>query len=57
MLWQLSVGNLHLRWALLLQETQLAALRKKIQDTEAQRDKANDELENLIDDLDLQATL
>ena len=39
------------------QETQLDALRKKIQDTEAQRDKANDELEKTIDSLQLEATL
>jgi len=39
------------------QETQLEGLRKKIQDTEAQRDKANDELEKMIDELQLEATL
>jgi hypothetical protein len=39
------------------QETQLDVLRKKIQDTEAQRDKANDELEKMIDSLQLEATL
>jgi hypothetical protein len=39
------------------QETQLEALRKKIQDTEGQRDKANDELEKMIDSLQLEATL
>jgi hypothetical protein len=39
------------------QETRLDALRKKIQDTEAQRDKANDELEKIIEGLDLEATL
>ncbi len=39
------------------QEIQLETLRKKIQDTEAQRDKANDELEKMIDDLQLEATL
>jgi hypothetical protein len=39
------------------QETQLDSLRKKIQDTEAQRDKANDDLEKMIDGLDLEATL
>jgi chromosome segregation ATPase len=39
------------------QETQLAALRKKIQDTEAQRDAANEQLEKLIDDLQLDAAL
>jgi hypothetical protein len=39
------------------QETQLDVLRKKIQDTEAQRDKANDELEKMIEGLDLEATL
>lgn len=39
------------------QETQLESLRKNIQDTEARRDKANDELENMIDNLQLEATL
>jgi hypothetical protein len=39
------------------QETQLDVLRKKIQDTEAQRDKANDQLERMIDELQLEATL
>ena len=39
------------------QETQLESLRKKIQDTEAQRDKANDELQKMIDELQLEATL
>lgn len=39
------------------QETQLEALRKKIQDTEAQRDKANDQLESMIDELQIEATL
>lgn len=39
------------------QETQLEALRKKIQDTEAQRDKANDLLGNMIDELQIEATL
>ena len=39
------------------QETQLAVLRKTIQDTEAERDKANDQLEKMIDDLQLEATL
>lgn len=39
------------------QETQLAALRKNIQDTEAQRDRENDQLEKMIDGLDLDATL
>lgn len=39
------------------QETQLDSLRKTIQSTEAQRDKANDELENMIDSVQLQATL
>lgn len=39
------------------QETQLDSLRKTIQNTEAQRDKANDELENMIDDLQLEASL
>ncbi|MGH9741760.1 MAG: carboxypeptidase regulatory-like domain-containing protein, partial [Candidatus Acidiferrum sp.] len=39
------------------QETQLALLRKTIQDTEAERDKANDLLEKMIDDLQLEAAL
>ncbi|HLK03707.1 MAG TPA: carboxypeptidase regulatory-like domain-containing protein [Candidatus Acidoferrum sp.] len=39
------------------QETQLAVLRKKIQDTEAQRDSENEKLENMIDGLDLESTL
>src|SRR6266481_2125852 len=39
------------------QETQLEALRKKIQDTEAQRDKANLQLENMIGDLQIEATM
>lgn len=38
------------------QETQLDSLRKNIQDTEAKRDKANEELENLIDNLQLEST-
>ena len=39
------------------QETQLASLRKNIQDTETQRDRENDQLEKMIDDLQLDATL
>ena len=39
------------------QETQLDALRKKIQDTEAQRDKANNQLEKMIEDLQIEALL
>jgi uncharacterized protein YlxW (UPF0749 family) len=39
------------------QETQLDTLRKTIQNTEAQRDKANEELQNMIDNLQLEATL
>jgi hypothetical protein len=39
------------------QETQLEALRKTIRDTEALRDKANDQLEKMIDELQLEATL
>jgi hypothetical protein len=39
------------------QETQLDALRKKIQDTEAQRDKANNALEKMIDELQIEATM
>jgi hypothetical protein len=38
------------------QETQLAALRKKIQDTEAQRDAAQTQLETMIDQLQLEAS-
>ncbi len=38
------------------QETQLDSLRKTIQSTEAQRDKANDELENMIDSIQLEST-
>jgi len=39
------------------QETRLDALRKKIEDTEARRDQANDVLEKMIDDLQIEATL
>jgi hypothetical protein len=39
------------------QETQLETLRKTIRDTEGQRDKANDQLEKMIDELQLEATL
>jgi hypothetical protein len=39
------------------QETQLDVLRKKIKDTEAQRDKANGELEKMIEGLQIEATL
>jgi len=39
------------------QETQLETLRKTIRDTEAQRDKANDQLEKMIDELQIEATL
>jgi hypothetical protein len=39
------------------QETQLAGLRKKIQDTETQRDAASVQLQKMIDDLQLEATL
>jgi hypothetical protein len=38
------------------QETQLETLRKKIKDTEAQRDAANDQLEKMIGELQLEAT-
>jgi len=38
------------------QETRLDALRKKIEETEAQRDQANDVLERMIDDLQIEAT-
>jgi Carboxypeptidase regulatory-like domain len=39
------------------QETQLATLRKRITDTEVQRDAENDKLEKMIGDLQLDATL
>ena len=39
------------------QETQLDTLRKKIQDTEAQRDKANNTLEKMIDELQIESTM
>jgi hypothetical protein len=39
------------------QETQLEALRKKIRDTEAERDRANEQLEKMIDELQIEATL
>jgi chromosome segregation ATPase len=39
------------------QETQLETLRKTIRDTEAQRDKANYQLEKMIDELQLEAAL
>jgi len=39
------------------QETQLESLRKTIRDTEAQRDKANDQLEKRIDELQIEAKL
>ena len=39
------------------QETQLETLRKKIRDTEAQRDTANAQLEKMIGELQLEATL
>jgi hypothetical protein len=39
------------------QETQLEGLRKKIEDTEAHRDQANDQLDKMIDDLQIEATL
>jgi len=39
------------------QETQLDSLRKTIQSTETQRDKANDELENMINNVHIEATL
>jgi hypothetical protein len=39
------------------QETQLETLRKKIRDTEAQRDAANEKLEKMIGELNLEATL
>jgi chromosome segregation ATPase len=38
------------------QETQLDSLRKTIQNTEAQRDKANDELENMIDSIQIESS-
>ena len=39
------------------QETRLDALRKKIEETEAQRDQANDLLEDMIDNLQIEAAL
>src|SRR6266581_4133769 len=39
------------------QETQLEALRKKIQETEAQRDAANAQLEKMIGDLQIEAVM
>lgn len=39
------------------QETQLEGLRKRIGDTEARRDKANEELEKMIDELQIEAAL
>lgn len=39
------------------QETQLDGLRKKIQDTEARRDKANEQLQEIINGLQIEATL
>jgi hypothetical protein len=39
------------------QETQLEALRKKIKDTEVQRDKANNALEKMVDELQIEATM
>jgi hypothetical protein len=38
------------------QETQLDSLRKSIQSTENQRDKANDELQDMIDNIQLEST-
>ena len=38
------------------QETKLESLRKRIQDTEALRDKANGQLETMIDDLQIETT-
>jgi len=39
------------------QETQLDTTAKKNQDTETQRDKANNALEKMIDELQLEATM
>jgi chromosome segregation ATPase len=39
------------------QETQIEGLRKKIGDTEARRDKASEELQQMIDSLQLEAAL
>ena len=39
------------------QETQLASLRKRITDTEAQRDTENEKLERMMDEVNLEATL
>jgi hypothetical protein len=38
------------------QETQLDSLRKNIQSTETARDKANDDLENMIANVQLEST-
>lgn len=38
------------------QETQLDVSRKKIKDTEAQRDKANEQLEKMVEELQIEAT-
>jgi len=38
------------------QETQIAGLRKKIQDTEAQRDAAKEQLDQMINDLQLETS-
>ena len=39
------------------QENQLEALRKRIQGTEAQRDKAKEQLEKMMDEVQIEATL
>jgi hypothetical protein len=39
------------------QETQLAGLRKKIRDSEVQRDAANEQLQQMISTLQLEASL
>jgi hypothetical protein len=39
------------------EETQLEGLRIKIEDREARRDRANEEWENRIDELQIEATL
>jgi hypothetical protein len=38
-------------------ETQLESLRKAIRDTEAQRDKENDQLEKMIEELEIETSL
>jgi len=39
------------------QETQIDVLRKKIRDSEAQRDKANSELEKMMEELQIETSV